>query len=338
MRALLRWSWGLGLLAAFLAPERARADETLVVVLGADAALVAALETALSPWGIAVREGEGATPGAVMPDAARAAAEVGERSGAAVVVWIASSDEGHALFVFDVASGRVVARQSPRAPPLDDVSAASLALSVKTLLRHTVASPPAERFGAEAAPRPIVAPTPAPAPRPSVVRVATLGGVRLFRDGDPSPELRMGLGLGFWPDALGQRLGIGLEAVAGPGFGVRRRGLVARYVEAQLSLVVTARALVVGAFALSVVGRLDAVFAFLDGSFAATDDDVSVFRLDPQGALLLQADYELGGARIGLRVGGTGLVLRQRYLVDGRPVLTLPPFGLEAAVFIDFGL
>ena len=139
-----RWPWwrrfGLGRDAAAAAHRVAAVDP--------DPQVARALDVALSPWDVTLVEVHLESPGASMPIALDRARSIAQDSRADVVVWVSSTDDGFAVWIYDAASDHASARKIDQAPPFDGPTAAGVALSVKTLLRGTVVAPPPERFGA----------------------------------------------------------------------------------------------------------------------------------------------------------------------------------------------
>ena len=141
--------------------------------------LLSAVVAALRPWGLQVLPVQGPGPGASAPENNLRARALAQALDAEAVAWLSRHDDAYALWVYDRASDHAVERAVPRPPPFDAAAAASVALTVKTLMRHSAAAPVVERFGAEdvrnqlrvpALPQPRAEPTPEVAPaKPSLV-------------------------------------------------------------------------------------------------------------------------------------------------------------------------
>ena len=129
-------------------PSYAQDGARRVVLVSPGAELEQAARAALEPWSVQLTVVAGPSPGATAPFANEAARAIAEANHAGAVVWVSQHDAGYALWVFDLASHRVTERALGTGPPFDEATAAAVALSVKTLLRHSAVAPEAERFGA----------------------------------------------------------------------------------------------------------------------------------------------------------------------------------------------
>src|SRR5690606_34545597 len=193
-RARVRGTAIAAVIALVAGAQPARAEDGEAgergVLVAPPAGLDEAVRAALAGWPIeVVIEPEGA-PGSTMPGSAARARALAEGHGAAAVVWLGRDDGGLALWVYDRESGRAVTRPLPAAPPYDEPTAAAVALTVKTLLRHSTAAPAPARYGAseaaaatggELASAPATAPDAAPIRQRALVRLDTLAGARLRR-------------------------------------------------------------------------------------------------------------------------------------------------------------
>jgi hypothetical protein len=149
--------WGvaaLAVLASMGIDRDASAAAHRVAAVDPDPQVARALDVALSPWDVALVELHLESPGASMPIALDRARLIAHEANADVVVWVSSTDDGFAVWIYDAASDHASARKIEQAPPFDGPTAAGVALSVKTLLRGTVIAPPPERFGAAIPERP----------------------------------------------------------------------------------------------------------------------------------------------------------------------------------------
>ncbi|HMI92489.1 MAG TPA: hypothetical protein VK509_14040, partial [Polyangiales bacterium] len=161
--------------------------------------LEAAARAALEPWGVELAIVSGPSPGATAPDSNEAARALASAHGASAVVWVSEHEGGHALWVYDLATHHLIERALATGPPFDGATAAAVALSLKTLLRHSAAAPPQERYGASSATTPFPppparaepsptreAPTAVPADRADD-RADDRAGMRIDADADPLP-------------------------------------------------------------------------------------------------------------------------------------------------------
>ncbi len=285
-----------------------------------------------------------------MPRAADEARALGQRFNAVGVVWVSSEDREFALFIYDAKTDQIVSRALDRGPPFDAPTAASHALSVKSLLRASTVAPPEERIGA-----------PAPAPphdtglertEPShddvehaassaqpfeapLLRAELAGGARVVAD---SPDARLAAGVSLWPDAR-RRFGIGVEAQVGPGLSIAQDRFTGRFSE--VGVATNAR------FRLPLSRRLDLVpraglglhATQIQGVVVKTSEAADESRLD--GSLDLGATLDLAVARsmrVGLDLNASYMLRFQRYLVQNASVLELRPLSGGLALRLSTGL
>ncbi|HEU5055674.1 MAG TPA: hypothetical protein VFU21_04090 [Kofleriaceae bacterium] len=305
-----------------------------VVIVSAPAGLEEALETALAGWPIQVTSASG-DPGATMPAAGEKAKAIGHAEAAGAVIWTASDGSGHAVWVLDVESGRVTTRALARPPPWDEPTAAAVALTIKTLLRHSRVVPVLERYGVEearAALRAEAPPTAPPAPRERAfsVRLATLAGARIRPTEAGDVELRLGAGVELAPALLGGRAAAVLRIRSGTGVGLDEPDYAGRYLDLTTSLGAAARILAWRRLALVPSAGASLHFTSIDGSIPSQGARGSAARINPSVDGSLAIELEVGEL---LRVSVTGEVSyalrRQVYLVGGDPVLTLPRLESE---------
>jgi hypothetical protein len=306
-----------------------------VVMVSAPAGLEDALETALAGWPIQVTSASG-DPGATMPAAGEKAKAIGHAEAAGAVIWTASDGSGQAVWVLDVESGRVTSRALARPPPWDEPTAAAVALTIKTLLRHSRVVPVLERYGVEearAALRAEAPPTARPAPRRErafSVRLATLAGARVRPSEAGDVELRLGAGVELAPALLGGRAAAALRIRSGTGVGLNEPDFVGRYTDLTTSLGAAARILAWRRLALVPSAGASLHFTSIDGSIRSQGARGSAARINPSVDGSLAIELQVGEL---LRVSVTGelsyALRRQVYLVGGDPVLTLPRLESE---------
>lgn len=301
-----------------------------VAMVAAPAGLEEALEAALAGWPIQVSSASG-DPGATMPAAGEKARAIGQAEGVGAVVWIASDGTGHAVWVLDVDSGRVTARRLPQPPPYDEPTAAAVALTIKTLLRHGRVTPVLERYGVEearevlraevAASRP---PAAAPAREP-LVRLDTIAGARIRPTEGRDVELRLGAGLRYQPAWLGGRGAAVARIRSGTGVGLNEPDFIGRYTDVQASLGAAARFLSWRRLAVVPAAGASLHFTSIDGSIRSQGARGRASRVNPSidGAIAIELQV---GQLVRLSVSGelSYALRRQVYLVAGDPVLTLP--------------
>jgi hypothetical protein len=329
MRRAIRWCSALLLaLSSCLASSRATASEPVrVAFVDPDPELERAVRVALSAWGTKVLEVRLAGPGSTMPGSAERARALARRHGALAVVWISKSEDGHALWMYDVSEDRVVARRLTTPPPFDDATAASVALAVKTLLRQSEVPPPAERA--------VV-----PLSRP-FLSAKLLAGVRPMATEPGTTEARFGAGVAVWPrfglDPLG--VGIGVEVTSGPGVAVRDSTFVGRWTETVVLFGPTLRVRTVADFDLSLEPAFGVAIARVLGKVTVPEQTVSLTRVNALGSLRAGAGYQPSESfRIGLGFGVARPLRTQAYLVRGRPVLDAKALYFDTFVAIEGGL
>lgn len=324
--ALLRSPHGVALVLVLSLARGAAADaRPEIAAVGVGPAVERALRIALGDWRVTIEPVPGASPSATMPLAADEARAIAEARGADAVVWISEAGGAHALWIYDRREGRVTSRPLAGGPSFDDVTAAAVALSVKTLLGTSHVAPPAQRFGAHPA-------------RASAFRLeSTIGGRHEAVRGQ-GVDLRLGLGASWSPSLLAHRLAIGVAARVGPGVGASGPGFRGSFRETSLSLSGRLR-LPVGTLA-TVEAALGAslLLTGIEGT-AATSRQVDVARTNPSIDAGVAGDLAITRSlRVGLGLRGSFLLRHQRYEVHGAPVVDLSPATLELEARTIVGL
>jgi hypothetical protein len=310
-----------------------------VVLLSAPPGLEEAVEMALAGWPIEVAS-TGGDPGPTMPAAAEKARAIGQAEAAGAVVWTANDGTGQAIWVLDVDSGRVAARRLPQPPPWDEPTAAAVALTIKTLLRHSRVAPVLERYGAAEARAVLRAGRPAsrPAdPEPTTsIRIATLGGARIRPTEGSDVELRLGFAVELAPTWLGGRAAAVARIRAGTGVELDRPDFIGRYDDLEASLGAAGRILAWRRLALVPAAGASLHFTSIDGTIRSQGAPGSASRVNPSldGAIAIEVQV---GELVRLSVSGelSYALRRQVYLVAGDPVLTLPRVESEIAAAIS---
>lgn len=308
----------LGTASAQPAPERRLA------VVDLPDNLREAVEITLAAWPVVIVPVSSEDVGPTMPSTAAAARSIAAEHHAAAVVWLSSSAEGPALWVLDAEQDRVVARPLEGSPPFDDPTATAIALTIKTLLRHSLVAPEVERFGAvddNAAPLPVP---------PRIVRVGVEAntGVRIRLS--ESAELRFGVGV-FWAPGplepfelvLGIRSGLGTDVDTAELSGTFRDNTISAGGRLHL-----------GAGPIAIMPTVTASIHLtrLDGALAVDAATVSSRRSNPSVDLGVRTAYALGAVTLDLWIEGAVSLRRQRYLVTGVEVFDLPGFEAEVGV------
>jgi hypothetical protein len=329
MRSAIRWyaPLMLALASCLLFSRGAAAEAARVAFVDPDPQLERAVRVALSAWGTRVLEVRLAGPGSTMPGSAERARALARRHGVLAVVWVSKSEDGHALWMYDVSEDRVVARRLTTPPPFDDATAASVALAVKTLLRQSEVPPPAERA---------VVP-----PSMRWLSAKVLAGVRPMATAPGTTEARFGAGVAAWP-RFGLDpfvLGVGAEVISGPGVGVRDSTFVGRWTETVVLAGPSLRLRAAADFDLSFEPAFGAGIAHVSGKVNVPEQTVRLTRLNALGSLRVGAGYRPSESiRIGLGFGVARPLRTQAYLVRGRPVLDAKALYFDTILVIEAGL
>jgi len=317
-----------GVLALVAAASVAQASGGVALVRP-DPALEEAVGVALTPWAIDIIRSTSESPGSSMPAAAGRARAIAEDVGAGAVVWI-SNDDGPALWVYDLESHRVVARRLPSPPPFDDASAAAAALSIKTLLRHSAVAPVEERYAAGLVRQ---------RQRHPRVRYESIAVARLRNTEADDVEPRLGIGISWWPAALGDRVGAAMTAQSGPGIAIDEADLVGRFSDTSYGVSIRGRLALGGRFRVSPELGASLHSTTLDGAVISRDHRAHVSRANVSVDAAAGAQLRIAAdVHLALRLGGSYLLRNQRYLVASEPVLTLPSTEWEIGLGIELPL
>lgn len=265
-----------------------------------------------------------------MPQTSERARELAFANAAAAVVWISAREEGYALWVYERQSHRVVAQALPSPPPFDAPTAASVALTLKTLLRHSDVAPSDERFGA-----PSLEPTGASdEDLPSRIDLEVHAGAGFARTDPSAVEARMGLAVYVWRRALGVRIGL----ASGPGMTVADASFSGRLVDGALSVLGVLRKRL-GSFQIVGAGGAALRLVYLDGVLVVSGASRDVVRLVPS----LEAQFGLewfptSMVRVGLRGTATWTLRTQRYFVAGNEVLRARSLSGGVGLYLGFAI
>jgi len=322
-------------LAMLLVCGSAGADTKPVVVIGGGSPFRDAISVALTPWSLRVVPLEGAPPRPQMPGAADEARAIAQREGASGVVWIALERNEPSLWVFDAATDQLVTRRIAIAPPFDAPTAASAALTVKTLLRASTVAPAEERLGAPPPlPPPIaseasVAPTahengaPAAAPTPApTLRAEVLGAARAIAS---DADMRGGIALSLW---LGEQrtFGLGLGGTFGPGLSIDADRFRGRFSEVAVSPSGRLRFPIGRRFAIEPRVGMTLHVTTIDGAAVLTARPASTARADASVDAAVAFDViATSTLAVGIETGMSAMLRYQRYLVESASVFDLHP-------------
>ncbi len=303
---------------AMLCSAVASADPRRVAVLQPDPALLRAISLALDPWGLETVAIDTPPPSASQPEAVRAASKLARQLGVEAVVWLTTLQQGSLLWVFDVRTGDVVTRLLSEQPPFDGASAASVALTVKTVLRASVVAPPQERFGA-------------PPRSPTEGRTAALEvgpGLQWF--GADLQAYRVEVRGVLWLVAA-RRLGLSFELSSGPALRIAATDYSGRYRERALGAKARLRLVEVSSFSTMLALGGAARWTNLEGAVADTSQPSEVQRLNGSIDLEVLLNFKVANwVYLGASVGAAYLPMSRRYSVRGDPVFS--PWPLTPSV------
>lgn len=290
-----------------------------------DAELERAVRVALSAWRTDVIRANIRGPGNTMPGSADTARAVARQYAALAVIWISKSDDGYALWMYDARADRVVARRLSSPPPFDDATAASVALAVKTLLRHSDLPPPTERLAVPATPRPWLS-------------ASLLGALRPAATAPNANELRFGLRGMAWPFRATSLLvfGGGLEVTAGPGVPIEGPRFAGRWTETMVLVVASLRLDLGSDIDLSLDPGFGTSITHLGGSSSETSEASGITRANLLAALRAGAGYRAGPLlRFGLSAGMQRPLRTQAYRVGGVRVLDVRSLNFEGVLSVE---
>lgn len=306
--------------------------------------LVDAISHALSPWGLRVFLVTVSDVGSSdMPRAASQARDIASKAPAEALVWITTIAGGNAsdsLWIYDAATQAIVVRPLGASPPIDPATAASIALSVKTLLRSTTVAPIHEQTAPPPPPRPPeIAPAPIPTPKGPApplraaqrLRLEAAVGIRVL-PGVARVEPRPSMAMSYWPSFLSGRFGLAVGAALGPGISVDENAFTGTYTDTALTAALRFR-IPVSAFEIELAGGTSAHFTRIDGNFGAPNVHTGASRVNPavdgSATFLFRAS---GRVDIGAVVGVSYFLKYQSYFASSQPVFALSPFEPSTAL------
>jgi hypothetical protein len=317
-------------------PRGAGAEVDRVVLIELPANLEAAVRTALEPWQIDLVVSGAEPPGSSMPSSSDRASEIAGTEHAGAAVWLAADPSGSALWIFDAESGRTTARRLSSPPPYDDATAASVALSIKTLLRFSAVAPPAERYQVVAAVEPRREPE--SGRPPSVVAMLARFGLRRRETGAGAFEPRFGVGARLAIPAFGLRVALSSELRLGPGESVDGADFIGHFSDLGIG-VRAGLELARGGLRLEPSLGASLHFTAIDGSIPSRASTAHAERRNPMldAGVRLAADVSRG-LTLGVEIEGGYALRQQRYLVGGAEVLRVPATETEISAIVSVPL
>lgn len=308
-------------------PAAEDADEPKrIAVVGMAPSLVIAVSSTLEPWRIEVAAPLVERPEGSMARMAQGARGVAASNQAAAVVWIAVEDGNTTLLVYDRDQDQIIALPLANAPPFDEPTTAAVALSIKTLLRHSGLIPPEDT----AVPAP-------PAPPPPRVFVDLLSTARIRPRMASLVEPRFGVAARWVPAVPGRFVALVARADAGMGMDVEAPGFTGRFTDTTVGLSGEAR-LELGrrwaaGLALGASLHVSELSGRLDGA-----PEVAERRLNPSLDLGLRVEMRVWRLELAAWGEAAYMARRQEFLAGMDTVLALPAVEAGAGVLLGVPL
>jgi hypothetical protein len=263
-----------------------------------------------------------AAPGTSLPTASERARALALEWGVSTVVWISSAEQGSLLWIYETDTDSVSTRQLAAAPPFSSPHAASVALTLKSLLRISDARPPPPPVPAR-----LESPAPVPDPRERFTLSAELNVRYVARE---AHETRGALSGVWWLGEKPAPWGIGLKASAGPGIEMEQGGFSGQLRQLSLSAAVVWKVIGNRFIASSLLAGGSVHYVELSGFERSVQRETERRRLAPS----LDAGTEvalslLGPVSLGFGVKALYFPGHERYLVHGTPVLESWPIAAE---------
>lgn len=320
---VLLW-FGLGYIAA-----DAQAKDR-VLLLNFSPSLERAIEQALEPWDIQA-EGVSAAMGDSTDLMHKRAIALSLQYEAMAIVWISDNDSVATLGIYNSQDEQVVVRELAERPPYDEVAAASVALSIKTVLldnrgaveTKTRTTQPSDKVTTGPGPEVLEKTT---TPKTDNWLFVTQIMARHSVADDDSLQSRLVLGAGRQWSSLSFSLLVAL----GPGRDVKDLSFKGSYrdlaVRLELGYPMSLSEWVVEPLVSGTAHRSQ-----LQGKRGAIRVDEQ--RFNPSLDLGLRVGRRFSSMEIGVSAIGSGYSRSQRYLVKGEVLLDLPAFELAAGIF-----
>ena len=307
--------------------HNAQAQEPIILV-NPPALLAEATSKALVAWKLQLRSITTTLPSESMPSARDGAQALSNAHQARAVVWLTSNADGPALWVYDADDDRVAVRRLSVMPPFDEAAAASVALSIKTLLMHSQMAPQAKRFGAAEASS--VSATQQVRPRQTMTWFFEAQGLaRHSAANDQSLELRVNLGLTH----LMGPMEFGASVILGPGRSIADREFRGHYSDLAFATHLRYR-LHWQQWTISPSVGMSLHSTKISGTLSESEQVVAAGRFNPSLAAAAFVIRDLQGVRLGISVHSNLFLRSQRYLVKDDPVLDLPTVDLAVGTYV----
>ncbi|WP_428264554.1 hypothetical protein [Haliangium sp.] len=293
------------------------AEEKRVAVVGMAPSLVIAVSSTLEPWQIEVVAPLLAVPTGSFAAMTRRGRAIADGNQAAATIWIAPADSGATLLVYDRDEDKIIALPLVSPPPFDGPTTAAVALSVKTLLRHSGLVPPE--------------PGPTPPQQPHRLLVDLLTVVHVRPGVAASTELRFGVAARWILDLARRHLAVAARVHTGTGIDVQAPGFVGRYTDTSVGLAAEGRLALGRRVAVGLAAGSTLHVTELSGRL---DRDISERRLNPAIDLALRFELRLWRLELGLWGQGSYLTRRQEYMAGADTLLDLPALEAGAGIFL----
>jgi hypothetical protein len=323
------------LIALTLTAAAAHAERRRVALVNATPALESSARIALSPWELDVIPVEAPSPGDSLPGALSHARDLALAQGVDAVVWISEGGQKYVLWLYDLRTQQIVSRELIDPAPADMPGAAALALTLKTLFRSSTMT--GDAIEDRPAPLPPAVTGQTIEQRPN--ERAAVGGLRLEASGaarmsgGSDTELRLGLAVGYWPRVFERHLGVTLGVSAGPGVAVANSDFTGRFTDFAIASNARARAVIIDHFTIQPSFGASMHVTVLDGAVSAPAMPLHTTRIDPSLDTAITFAFEIGPRlELGVRAGASYLLRYQRYLVDDRVIVSLPPLALDVGL------
>lgn len=295
-----------------------------VALVGGDATLRGAVQTALAPWGVDVQLVAGRQ--ILGRDAA---SRFASRDHVLAVVWFRPVGSSTQLHMYDRKSGRLATVPLHAPPPFDAPTAAAVALNIKILLRHSAVAPVTERVTVEEPPRPTAT------ERPLYLQMG--GGVHFPRTDTRTAVAALRSALVWYPAVLDSRLRLTAEYEYRDQTSITTAQLQGAFREHSVGAAVGLRFPFGTRLELGTEVGASLRFAGLEGELVGRGDLVDVERINPtaDAAIDVQARV-VGSLHLLVRGRVSARLRRQSYFVGQDRVLTLRRVdaGVQLAVSV----
>jgi hypothetical protein len=233
------------------------------------------------------------------------------------VIWLALSSQGHVLRLYEAHSGHVMSRTLPSGPPFSEPMAASLALSIKTMLRHSQLAP-------------ADAPAPPGWPEPDLI-IDSRVGVRVPSQQGLQP--RFGLALIWAPGFMESSYAMAARVDSGLGISLDLNDFVGNFTDIAMGVEGQRRFRLSGRIALDALLGGSLHYTYLRGLIDGATREAAAVRWNPSAdaGVVLRARL-LSGLYANAHIVSSYFPRRQNYVLYGRPIIASPRYAIEAGI------